>query len=120
MNSLLPTFKGTTIEQVAAKLRIACEPWMQDWPVEVADGTRIDEFLEHYEKEESPEHRLVIAEVLLVSLDHVFSHDRPSDEVLGRLAAVFRKHPTLLDYWLCPDAASDEEMFAITQWLRRL
>jgi hypothetical protein len=93
---------------------------MQDWPIEAADGTRSEEFLDRCENEDRPEHRLAITEVLLVSLDDAFSRARPSGEVLDRLAKVFRKHRELLDYWLCPNATSNEEMFAIPPWLRSL
>src|SRR6266540_2698466 len=72
MSSHLPTFAGPVAQEVAAMLRLAYEPWMQDWPVEVADGSRIEEFLDHYDNEKRPEHKRVVVEVLLVSLDDAF------------------------------------------------
>lgn len=120
MSSDLPTFTKATMQEVAASLGIACEPWMQDWPIEVADGTRLEEFIDHYENEKRPEHRLAIVEVLLVSLDDAFLRSQPSDGILARLANVFRKHSELLGDWLCTDATSEGELFAITPWLRSL
>ncbi len=72
MNCDLPTFTYATMQEVAGKPGIAHESWMQDWPIEVADGTRLEEFLGHYEDEKNPEHKLAMAQVLLVSLDMAF------------------------------------------------
>ena len=120
MRPHLPNFTEATVKEVAAAMRIAFEPWMQDWPVEVADGRRVEEFLKCCENENGPELSEAMTEVLLVSLDDAFERGRPSDEILARSAMVFRKHPRLLEYWRCPNASSEEEMFAITHWLRSL
>jgi hypothetical protein len=120
MSAQLPIFTKDTMTQVASLMGIACEPWMQDWPLEVADGTRLEEFLNCYEIEERPDRCEVMAEVLLVSLDEAFQQGKPAAEILARSARILRKHPELLDYWRCPAAASEDEMFAITKWLRDL
>ena len=114
----IPTFSSDLTRKIAEKLGLANEPWMQDWPIEVADGARLEEFLCHYESETKPEYRRVIAQVLLVSLDAAFLRAHPSDVTLTKLAKVFKMHPDLLGYWLCLDEESSEEEFAITPWLR--
>ena len=101
-------------------MNVDYEPWMQDWPVEISDGSRIEEFLRNCENELGDEHGPVMAEVLLVSLNDAFERDQPSKEVLDRAANVLRKYPDLLDYWRCSDSGAGEETFAITPWIRSL
>jgi len=120
MNPQLPIFTEETIHDVAATMNIAYEPWMQDWPFEVSDGTRVEEFLGFRENETRPEQGAAMAVVLLASLDDAFQRGRPSEEVLSRAATVFKKNPELLEYWLCSDARAGEEVFAVTPWLRSL
>ncbi len=93
---------------------------MQDWPLEVADSDRIEEFLAHYQKEGAPERRLAIAALLAASLDEAFSVAAPPKQLLDRLGPVFKAYPDLVEYWSCPDAHTDDEMFAITPWIRGL
>jgi hypothetical protein len=106
--------------EVAATMKIAYEPWMQDWPVEVSDAGRLEEFLACCEGEQRPEQSAAMAEVLLVSLDDAFKQGQPSGEIMIRSARVLRRHPELLEYWRCGSARSEEEMFAITPWLRSI
>lgn len=120
MNPHVPNFTPETMREVAAIMRVAWEPWMQDWPIEVSDRTRIEEFLGHCERESRPELSPAMVEVLLVSLDEAFRQERPAAEILTRAAEFLRKTPELLEYWQCPNAESAEEMFAITPWLRSL
>jgi hypothetical protein len=120
MSTQLPIFTKDSMAEVASMMGIAFEPWMQDWPVEIADGTRLEDFLNCCESEERPDRREVMAEVLLASLDEAFKQEKPSDELLARSARILWKHPRLLDYWRCPAAVSEDEMFAITKWLRNL
>jgi len=93
---------------------------MQDWPLEVADSERVEDFLAHYEREERPEHRLAIVTLIIASLNDAFSVARPSKCLLDRVAPLLKAYPALVEYWSCPDAHSDDEMFAITAWLRSL
>jgi hypothetical protein len=44
----------------------------------------------------------------------------PSKELLDRAGPVLKNYPEMLEYWSCPDAHTDDEMFHITPWIRRL
>jgi len=121
MSQHLPNFSDETMEEVAAIMKIARESWMQDWPVEVSDGKRVEEFLGYCENENRLEHRAVMGEVLLASLDDAFRRGgQPNKEILARAARILAKNPELLEYWRCADAVSQEEVFAITPWVRSL
>ena len=115
-----PATDGATAEAVAKAVGVAYEPWMQDWPIEVADGDRIAEFLSHYEKEEKPERRLAIAELIVASLDDMVAHKEPSRDLLERAGRILKAYPHIIEYWSCPDAHTDDEMFHITAWIRIL
>jgi hypothetical protein len=84
MNPHLPLIDRTTAEAVAKTVDVACEPWMQDWPLEVADADRIEEFLFHYGGEQNPERRIGIAALIVASLDHAFALRAPSPKLLDR------------------------------------
>src|SRR2546430_1857474 len=115
-----PATDGATAGAVAKTVGVAYEPWMQDWPIEVADPDRIAEFLSHYEKEENPKRRLAIAELIVASLDDAVALTEPSKEVLDRAGGILKLYPHIIEYWSCPDAHTDEEMFHITPWIRLL
>jgi len=93
---------------------------MQDWPIEVADGERVEEFLAHLETESRPDRRFAIVTLVVASLDTAFSSAPPPKSLLDRVAPLVREYPDLIEYWSCPAAQSDEEMFAITGWIRGL
>jgi len=120
MNPHLPNFAKETIDEVAATMKIAYEPWMLDWPIEVSDGTRVEEFLGFCENENRREQGAAMAVVLLASLEDAFRRGRPSDGILSRAAIVFKKNPELLEYWRCSDAVSGGEIFSVTPWVRSL
>jgi hypothetical protein len=120
MSAGLPAIHRTTAEAVSKAVGVACEPWMRDWPLEVRDADRIEEFLSHYGREPNPEHRIAIAALIVASLDDAFALEPPSKELLDRAGPVLKNYPEMLEYWSCPDAHTDDEMFHITPWIRRL
>jgi hypothetical protein len=120
MSAGLPAIHRTTAEAVAKAVGVVCEPWMQDWPLEVADADRIEEFLSHYGRERNTEHRIAIAALIVASLDDAFALGTPSKELLDRAGPVLKNYPEMLEYWSCPDAHTNDEMFHITPWIRTL
>jgi hypothetical protein len=115
-----PATDSATAEAVAKTVGVAYEPWMQDWPIEVADGDRAGEFLSHYEKEEKPERRLAIAELIVASLDYAVALTGPSKYLLDQAARILKTYPHIIQYWSCPDAHTEDELFRITPWIRTL
>ena len=115
-----PATDSMTAQAVSRTLGVAYNARMQDWPLEVADGDRLAEFLLHYEKEQKPERRVAIAELIVASLDDLFSLTKPSQDILDPAGRILTTHPHIIEYWSCPDAHTDEEMFHITPWIRSL
>jgi hypothetical protein len=120
MDAHLPLIGRTTAEAVAKTVGVACDPSMQDWPLEVADADRIEEFLSHYGRERNPEHRIAIAALIVASLDDAFALGAPSPQLLDRAGPILKNYPEMVEYWSCPDAHTDDEMFHITPWIRGL
>lgn len=120
MSAGLPAIHRTTAEDVAKAVGVAHESWMQDWPLEVADAHRTEEFLSHYLTERKPEHRLAIAALIVASLDDAFALGTPSKELLDRAGPILKSYPEMLEYWSCSDAHTDDEMFHITPWIRSI
>ncbi len=116
----LPLIDSTTAEAVAKAVRVTWHPSMQDWPLEVSDGDRVEEFLADYEREQRPEHRHAIAALIVASLDDAFAVGAPSKEVLDHAGRILTTYPEMLEYWSCLDAQADDEMFHITPWIRGL
>jgi hypothetical protein len=115
-----PATDGATAEAVAKTVGVAYDPSMQDWPIEVADGDRTAEFLSYHEKEQRPERRLAIAELIVASLDRAAALADPSKDLLDRAGRILKMYPHIIEYWSCPDAHTDDEMFHITPWIRTL
>lgn len=106
------------MQSLAQKIGVKYDLWMQDWPLEVADRNRISEFIERYKTEENADHRQLLAELIVASLDELFELDAPGAEILCRAANTLRNHDDVLDYWSCDDATESEQGFAITSWIR--
>jgi len=120
MSEHLPIIERSTAEAVAKTVGVAHEAWMQDWPLEVANWDRVGEFLDHYEMERNPEHRLAIVSLIVASLEEAFCLTTPAQKLLDRAGPILRVYPEIVKYWSCPDAHRDDEMFHITPWIRRL
>ena len=120
MDVQLPWIGQLAAKAVAMTVKVDYQPWMQDWPLEVADAGRVEEFLTHYERERNPEHRHAIAALILASLDDAFALETPSIELLNRARPILKNYPEMIDYWSCPCAHADVEMFHITPWIRTL
>ena len=114
-------FSHAVVLAVSLKLNLPSEDWMQDWPLEVADAERIDEFLLSLEKEIDHDQQEAIATLLVASMDDAFSLKRKiSQEFLDRIANNISHRVELLNYWALLDAKTSDEIFSITPWIRTL
>ncbi|MEM6955748.1 MAG: hypothetical protein AAF645_08665 [Myxococcota bacterium] len=102
---------------------------MQDWPLEVADPNRVEEFLHLYAHSEDEEVRFALMELILYSLDE--RDDRGEarwSHVEELMVAAGPLHAQAVIYWSCLEQASDgaykpisrpDEQFGITPLARR-
>lgn len=130
---MLPSKYSTTIAP-RAKMRVSHianvenATWMQDWPVEVADARRVEEFLRLYQTEalDSEEKRALMA-LIVCSYDECDKGDEQSwSEIREILIAEAKLHAGLIVYWSCVAEAEngswyfepDEHCFYITPRMR--
>lgn len=117
--------------RVAARAGVAYDRSMQDWPVEVGDPDRLDEFIALYETAADDHERTLLMELIFVSMD--LSEDAGAPH-WARVAAWLEAAPTIharvLIYWslVCerPDATwvfrriDDDNHFPTTPLARRV
>ncbi|RVU41388.1 hypothetical protein EA187_18770 [Lujinxingia sediminis] len=108
--------------RVAARLGL---PWhinMQDWNIEVADPTRIDDFLSALAAASEREERICLLDLVLASLDEWFEAREPLetihlDDMAQRVSSLagptLRDFPDVAEYWV-------ENDNPVAQLLRRL
>ena len=103
-------------------------PWMQDWPVEVADAKRVGEFLHIYKTEvlDNEEKRALMA-LIICSFDEDSKEDEGNWNQLQQiLVAEAKLHAGLIVYWSCVVEGEDgnwhfepdEHCFHITPRMR--
>ncbi len=104
-------------EETARIVGVRHDSWMQDWPIEVSDSNRIEEFIAYAEKEDRKEHFLAMMTLILDS----FPYDRPlSADILSRIQALVMREPSVMGYWLSLDSEADDEGFPATPWIRKI
>ncbi|MEU0873832.1 hypothetical protein [Nocardia brasiliensis] len=123
---------GDSASRVARLANIAHEGWMQDWPIEVSDPARLDEFVglllankADWELSfwlfdlvlESAERDLVVTPAQADLSERTAS-------LVDALVAVWEatQAPGIaqrLEYWACLQAGSPEEMFRVSPLVRQ-
>ncbi|RLB49193.1 MAG: hypothetical protein DRJ42_21565 [Deltaproteobacteria bacterium] len=108
---------------------MADEPWMQDWPLLVADPARVEEFIELYEASTEDEERFALMELVLCSLDEMPDAGKslwPRVEELLVIAGPLHAYPVI--EWSCVEEETDgswtlegedDGLFAVTPLARR-
>lgn len=116
--------------QVSSLARVACLPWMQDWPLEVADASRVREFADLYRSTPlGQDARRALMGLILCSLDECdLELDEIWSEVRDLLVVDSAACAGLIVYWSCLVEAEggawkfDEsgESFSLTPRMREL
>ena len=109
------------IEALSALFRLG--PYSQDWDVETADGTRVEEFIDAYDRSMSPERRFALMLLILASLDERVRNE-PERAIDSRLVELLRAdfdlHRQTLRDWACLEATEPDEAFSISEWARNV
>ncbi len=95
----------------------------QDWEVELADKSRIAEFLDFYETNElAPEQRFALMSLVLASLDDLATASQLDESLWQRTALLITRDRKLFDhlveYWANVHCADDG--FAISHLVRSI
>lgn len=107
-------------------LSLPTENWMQDWPLEVADGTRLREFVDYYCRVDIDDDiRFAVMELVLASFDGACSESMTLE--WPRIRDLLRQRPQLHAYtiyeWACWDAedlGDIQQQFRSSAFLREI
>lgn len=119
-----------TRARIAALASVAGDEWMQDWPLEVADASRLDEFIDLLKRAESDDDRFALMEQVLYSFDE--ADPAKQLEAWRAIEAMLERDPILyareIIYWSLGDETDDgtwrmddlgeDEGFSITPLMR--
>ncbi|BFT70082.1 hypothetical protein [Paenibacillus sp. P36] len=111
------------IESLVKKLSLPkLEPFTQDWEYEVADDTRIDEFLSCYESLTlNEEEKFALMIVIIGSLNDAIEKEDVSDSIMRKAKELLLKdiaiHTNTILYWSL-ESEDLEDCFAITPFIR--
>ena len=108
------------IDALAERFDLPNYESMQDWEYEVADPTRIDEFLDYAESGPDEDEAFVLMRVIFQSFEELGDealHDQRWARVVNLLHGEYALHLSTLQYWSLPDEGS-ENCFQITPLVR--
>src|SRR5262249_46288428 len=115
---------AAAIESLARRFGLPNSPGMQDWPWEVADGGRVDEFLRVYEGVGlSDDERVALMEIILQSfedLGQTIGLDPRWHRTLELLDRNIDLHAYSVWYWSDLENEDADEQWLITPFLRRI
>lgn len=121
---------SATRAKIAALAKVAADDWMQDWPLEVADSSRLDEFIDLLSGADTDDDRFALMELVLYSLDEADPDKQrglwPVIEALLEREPILYAHEII--YWSLGDEGDDgkwtmddlaeDEGFSITPLMR--
>jgi hypothetical protein len=122
-----PTFRCPTkaaIEKLATIFSLPIDPYSQDWEWEVADPTRISEFLNQYKIGAlTDDEKFTLLEILLQSFEESnfdLNTSMQWHEFLKLVECDFNLHKYTVWYWCSPNAENTDEQWRITPYMREM
>lgn len=112
------------LENLCALLQLQ-SAYNSDWEVELADASRLAEFLDAYDHPNLDEDdRFLLMGIIVASLDDALSQGSDVDGFWASVESILRRHGELhastMSYWACGDALDPDHQFAITSAMRRV
>ncbi|WP_394843190.1 hypothetical protein LZC95_39835 [Pendulispora brunnea] len=103
-------YAGAARQFLESRLALDSYPDMQDWPLEVSNPDRIEEFCNFYDENTDPVVRFDTMQLALYSLEHCADKNRWASWFYTRLRRDFALHGHTIAYWAClqRDAADPE------------
>jgi hypothetical protein len=124
-----PRYAGGAVDILEAKLGLGSESWMQDWPLEVSDPARVEEFCAFYDRESDALVRFDAMQLALFSYDERDDNAPLSGWFERTLCRDFALHGNTVAYWAALERERDdpeltkpepEFVFRISGLLRRV
>lgn len=114
------------IDTISQKLHLSTTGTEQDWDIELADSVRIDEFLTLFKQDSSlnNEQKYALMALILASCDDALQEGKLlAMESWTYIKWVLNTDPlyqNLVDYWSIPTAENQDDLFALTPYLRSI
>ena len=115
-----------TIVSLAGRLGLPLPgPFTQDWEYEVADPSKISEWLEVYESGKlNHDERSLLMTLLLTSHNEALENGSDQQNNWAKIRGFLERdrsiHQKAIQYWSLPDEADLENCFAITPLVRTI
>jgi hypothetical protein len=115
---------AAAVDSLARRFGLPNDPSMQDWPWEVADAARLDEFLAAYESGDlSDDERFALMEIILQSFEDLAAStgfDARWDRALDTIDRNVDLHAQSVWYWSVLGNDDREEQWLVTPHLRSI
>jgi hypothetical protein len=116
-----------TADWLANRFGLEPHPGWQDYPLEVSDSARVEEFVQAYELEQlNSAQQLMLMELILYSLDELVPSlpDESSANILQRIRTLLEQdwqiHARLVRYWALIDDQDTIGGFCITPFAQEI
>ena len=111
--------------RLTSLLKLQLGPYSQDWEVELADASRLADFLDLYEGGElDDDDRFLLMGMIVASLDDAASLGAEVASAWDRADVLLRRdgslHATTLSYWAQGDDPDPDHQFAVTPRIRSI
>ena len=113
----------TSLEKLENLLALPASGYEQDWEVELADASRVGEFLEAYETAPlTTDDKVALMALILASVDRYLSGEERAPEEWARIAVLLTDdralHRETTNYWACEGTDDPEGWFSLTPLVR--
>ncbi len=117
--------KKASIEKLTAALALPATGLEQDWEVELADPSRVSDFLGAYQTLPlTPDDKIALMALMLASVDLYIGAQSEIPEDWERIAALLASerdlHQETIRYWMCEGDEDPESWFHLTPLVRRV
>lgn len=114
---------AAAIERLDSILGFSSDQYSQDWEIELADGTRLREFVELYHTGhlDNDERFTLMALIVASAHDAIDSQTLEADmwdRIHNLLVRDADLHAHTIHYWCCADATCENECFTLTPRMR--
>ena len=117
--------KKRAVEAISQKLNLSVTGSEQDWDIELADPTRINEFLTVFKQDSSldSEQKYTLMALILASYEDALQEGKPLVDNWEYIKETLKDDLTysdLVDYWSLPTDSNEVNLFKITPYIRLL
>jgi hypothetical protein len=102
-----PKFRCGTkkaINELVAQYDYPHSDWMQDWPYEIADPNKIENYFRHYDEQTDEDKKFSLMEMLIQALTDIENENEFNENWIllkERIISNFKIHEYTIFYWSC-------------------